>query len=193
MSNTQAPNGFQYTRRLDGASPNDATNVYPILYTQSDKMGFGDPVILVGGYIDKWSSGLATGVFQGCTYTDSIQGTVFSKAWFAPSTAVSGSSFATVCDDPMAVFTVQVGNSTTAGVVGTQVGLNASPGGVGTPNASTGISVAYLDYATVSTTSTLPFRIVGLGLSPTNDVASPYDYAQVVLNNQSYKVGVVGA
>lgn len=192
MSNTSAPNGFQYTRRLDGAVPNDATNTYQILYSQTDKMGWGDPVILVGGYLDKWASGLATGIFQGCTYVDSVNGITYSKAWFAPTTAVSGTVTAKVCDDPMAVFTVQVGNSTSAGVVNAQIGFNAAPGGVGTPNAQTGISVAYLDYATVSTTSTLPFKIVGLGLLPTNDVTAAYDYVQVILNNQSYKLGTTG-
>jgi hypothetical protein len=192
MSNTSAPNGFTYMRRLDGAEPNDASNKYPILYTQTDKMGYGDPVILVGGYLDIWASGLATGIFRGCEYVDSSIGFTWSKAWTTPSTAVSGTVYGYICDDPMAVFQVQVGGSTTTGVVFTQVGLNASPGGVGAPNTS-GISVAYLDETTVSTTSTLPFRIVGLGTSVTNDALSAYDYVQVVLNNSSYKVGVVGA
>ena len=193
MSNTQAPNGFSYMRRLDGAEPNDATNLYPILYTYNSNIGSGDPVILTGGYVQKWSSGAVTGIFRGCTYVDSINGQQYSKAWLQPSTAVSGSVYAIVNDDPMAVFQVQVGGSTTSGVVATQVGLNASPAGVGSPNSSTGISVAYLDYTTVSTTSTLPFRIVGLGTSPTNDATAAYDWVQVVMNSQAYKVGVTGA
>ncbi len=192
MSNTSAPNGFKYMRRLDGAEPNDASNQYPILYTQTDKMGYGDPVILVGGYLDIWASGSVTGIFQGCQYVDSTNGFTYSKAWTTPSTAVSGTVVGIVNDDPMAVFQVQVGNSTTAGIVFTQVGLNISPGGVGAPN-SAGISVAYADYATVSTTLTLPFRIVGLGTSVTNDATAAYDYIQVIMNGSSYKTGVVGA
>ncbi len=192
MANTQAPNGFNYVRRLDGAEPNDASNRFPILYTETSKMGYGDPVILTGGYLDIWASGSVHGIFQGCTYVDSTNGYTLSKAWTTPSTAVSGTVYGIVCDDPMAVFNVQVGGSTTTGVVFTQVNLNVSPAGMGAPNAA-GISVAYADVTTVSTTLTLPFRIVGFGTSPLNDTTAAYDTIQVVMNGQSYKTGVVGA
>lgn len=191
MSNTSAPNGLTYMFPLNGTEPNIATRRAPILYTNPNSIGYGDPVIQSGGYIDKWSSGVMTGVFYGCEYTDSTYGWVISKAWTAPSTAVSGSVEAIISVDNTAVFQIQAGNSSTTGVTIAQVGLNAAFGSVGAP--SSGNSTAYLDVTTISTTSTLPVKIVGFGTSPTNDVNSAYNWVQVIMNNQSYNLGTTGA
>ncbi len=187
MSNTQAPNGFVWERRIDGAEPNCAFNMYPILYTESSQIGFGDPVLLnSSGYLDIAANGtLMLGIFIGCEYIDSINGKQYQKAWTAPSTAVIGTVYGKVIDDPRAVFVAQAGASTSTGITSLDLGSNIEFAGAGTPN-SAGISVAYLNVTTISTTNTLAFRIVGLGKSPKNDVTAAYDYAEVMMNYQAY-------
>lgn len=189
MSNTQAPNGFSQLGLYTGSAPNYAINSYPLAYNNTHIIGFGDPVEqLSSGFIDlaNGSTSLILGIFQGCQYFDTAQNkVVYNNQWPAPSTASSGTVIAKIIDDPNATFVVQTGGTVPA-LTQADVGLNATYGGAGAPNALSGISTAYLDASTKNTTNTLAFRIMGLGQKVDNDVTSNYDWVIVKMNYQAY-------
>lgn len=193
MTNTLAPFGFRYVSRVDGGEPNYAITNRPIASTNTNKIGFGDPVktgavgaTFLQGYIDIAATGAQmTGIFIGCSYVDSVLGYVERPAWTAPSTAVAGSVMAKYIPDADAMFEAQVGNLTTP-LTQANIGNNANFGGAGTPNTLSGISIAYIDGATIATTNSLNFRIVGFGPGVNNDPTSANPVVQVILNNSDY-------
>lgn len=94
-----------------------------------------------------------------------------------------------ICDDPDAQFVVQSDNTAIGfGSIGQNVATV-----LGTPNSTTQFSTAAVGQSTVSTTNTLPFRIVGLlsqSASPgTNgtDNSNPYNRVIVAPNNWDRK------
>ena len=190
MSNTNAPYGFQQSSTITGASPNYSVVHRQIASNNTNKIGSGDVVIeLSTGYIDiaLSTSNPVLGVFNGVSYYDTaLQTVVRSQAWFAPTTALSGSISAAIIVDPQGTYKVQSGGSSTTGVTLANVGLNATFGGQGNPVNGSGISQAYLDVTTISTTNSLPFRIVGFGAAPNNDTTSAYDTVIVKINTQTY-------
>ncbi len=191
MSNNNAPNGFSFVRNFVSASPTYQTGVYQIASNNSHSFGKGDVVqILSTGYIDRSQTSDTDflGILDRVEYYDSSQNKkIFSNAWLAPSSALAGSCIAYVIEDPNAVFGVQSGNGGPVTIA--SVGNNINFGGNAAPNTSTGISVAYADFATLATTNTLPFRIVAvpqnLGSVPTqnapinNDSTTVYNYIEV--------------
>lgn len=194
MSNNNSPSGFSFVSNVAAASPTYQRAERQVAYNDTYSFGKGDVVSsLSTGYITKWVSGQAFGVLDGVEYYDStLNKKVFAPAWLAPSSALAGSVLAYVNNDLNSLFQVQSGNGGPVLIAGT--GLNISPGGNGAPNTSTGISIAYADYATIATTNTLPFRIVdvpqnaGNGASLTNclignDSTSAYNLIYVRLNN----------
>lgn len=190
MANTQAPFGFQQSSTLTGASPNYAVVHRQIASNNANKIGRGDPVIeLSNGYIDiaLSTSSPILGIFDGLEYYDtSQQKTLWQPSWQGQTTGLSGSIKAAVVVDPQGTYAIQAGNSSTTGVTLANIGNNATFGGQGAPTTGSGVSVAYLDVATISTTNTLPLRIVGLGGSPSNDTTAAYDTVIVKLNTQTY-------
>ena len=190
MSNINAPYGFQQSSTITGASPNYVVLERQIASNNTHQIGNGDPVIeLSTGYIDYAlsTSTIILGVFNGCKYYDtSQQKTIWSPYWTGASTALSGSITAYVIVDPQATYKVQAGNSSTTGVTLANIGLNATFGGQGSPVAGSGVSQAFLDVTTISTTNTLPFRIVGYAQTPNNDSTSAYSSVIVKINTQSY-------
>lgn len=190
MSNTQGPFGFQQESTLTGASPNYAVVIRQISSGNTHQIGRGDPVIeLSTGYIDYAlsTSTIVLGVFDGCSYYDtSQQKTIYSNYWTGATTALSGSVTAKIIVDPQGTYKVQAGGSSTTAVTLANIGLNATFGGQGNPVAGSGLSQAYLDVTTISTTNTLPFRIVGFSGNPLNDSTSAYSTVLVKINTQSY-------
>jgi hypothetical protein len=190
MSNVQAPFGFQQTSTLTGASPNYAVVHRQISSGNTNKIGRGDPVIeLSNGYIDiaLSTSNPILGIFDGLEYYDtSQQKTLWQPSWQGQTTGLSGSILAAVVVDPQGTYRIQAGGSSTTGVTLANIGNNATFGGQGAPATGSGISVAYLDVTTISTTNTLPLRIVGLSGAPNNDTTSAYDTVIVKLNTQTY-------
>lgn len=195
MSNQNSPQGFQFVRNRVTASPTYQRSTYQIASTNSNSIGKGDVVIaLSSGYIDIATTGdhaVLLGVFDGCEYYDSAQNKkIFSNGWLAPSNALAGSCIAYINSDINSIFGVQSGNG--GPVTQASVFKNASMGGNGAPNTSTGISTAYLDFATINTTATLLFRIEAvpqnLGGAPTqnapinNDSTSEFNYVEVSMN-----------
>lgn len=181
MANNNAPFGFQVERNIQGASANFAINSYRISTANTHSFGVGDPVTLLStGYIDR---SVATdspiqGIFLGCQYYDTLQARwQFQPAWQAPTTSVAP-VIAMVMDDRSQVLKVQ---SSGAVITQASVGLNATFTGGGAPNTLTGISTAALDATSLSTTNTLPFRVVGLSEQAGNDNTASYNLVEVIM------------
>ena len=190
MSNTQAPFGLQQSSTITGASPNYAVVHRQISSANTNKIARGDAVIeLSTGYIDiaLSTSNPILGIFDGVQYYDtSLQKTQWLPAWYGVTTGLSGSILAAVIVDSQSTYRIQAGNSSTTGVTFANIGLNATFGGQGNPVNGSGVSQAYLDVATISTTNTLPLRIIGFSAAPNNDITSAYDTVLVKINTQTY-------
>lgn len=185
MANTQGPWGFRPVRRFDGASPTYGFTAYNIAYNNTNKIARGDPVLLnTSGLIDILAPGTTAiyGVFMGCEYINPAGGIAspWNNQWSAPS-GLPATTVVTayVCDDPRVVFEAQAGQSSTVPIAQTDVGSNAQFAGQGAPN-TWGGSVAYI--SSVATTSTFPFRIIGLSQKIGNDNASAYNTVEVMFN-----------
>lgn len=182
MANTNAPFGFRQYRGL-GSAPTYEQSVRLVKSDNTTAIYFGDPVSnLNTGYISRATAGTAqiAGIFAGCKYLSTSQKRiVWSNYW--PGADASADVEAYLIDDPNAQFLVQAGG-TAIGLadVGLYVQFN-----LGTGNANTGISGAFIESPAV--TATLPFRIVGFDVDPPGsngtDIASAYNYVIVGFNN----------
>ena len=189
MANTFAPFGFRASRNRGGAVPNYAIpQTKPILYTNTNKIYWGDPVqITTAGYIDTLAVGSSTyyGIFQGCQFVDSSLGPVKQAWWDGRSTAVSGSIEAFVNTDPDALWEVQTGPSNASvGITFANIEQNVQFAyGTGSQTVG-GISGAYIDTGTSpANTATLPFRVMNLSLLPNNDNTLAFNIIEVRFNN----------
>lgn len=204
MANVFSPNGFQPLKRRDGASWTSSQNAALIAAANSHKFFFGDPVVLLNtGYIDRVAIGSIPtqgtfGIFVGCKYLSTALGrTQWSNQFPGGDTTVDVEAY--IIDDPMVVFSCWVGTgaSSAAGgpVVQASIGNNAN-WQIGTGNTLSGLSGAYLDFASVATTNTLPLTIVGMITDPPTvngrDNTTAGNMCQVVLNQQTFKVGTTG-
>jgi hypothetical protein len=197
MANTNAPFGFrQYSGT--GSAPTYEQNVRYIASSNTTAIYFGDAVIpLTTGYIGQATASTVRveGIFAGCKYVSTSQKrTVWSNYW--PGSDATGDVEAYIIDDPNAKFLVQSSDSGgTAAVTFANVGeyINLA---VGTGNTATGISGMTVNVATLNTTVTLPFRIVGLVTSPPGaegtDTATEYNQVIVAFNNASTRTNGAG-
>lgn len=189
MSNTQAPYGFRATRRIDGAAPNYAMMPARLVAQAATfVIGAGDIASsLTTGYISLCASTAtqAHGIFQGCQYYDTnFQQWQFRN--YLPGTQTSNADItAFTISDVKQVFEAQ---SNGAAITTPQIQLNCTwiTASNGAPNTYSGISTAAIDPASVSTTNTLQFRIVGLGQSVGNDNTSSFNTVEVILNAADY-------
>jgi len=198
MANTNAPFGFrQYSGT--GSAPTYEQNVRYIASNNTTAIFFGDAVIpLTSGYIGQATASTVRveGIFAGCKYVSiSQKRTVWSNYWAGNGDA-NGDIEAYIIDDPNAKFLVQSSDSGgTAAVTFANVGeyINLA---VGTGNTATGISGMTVNVATLATTVTLPFRIVGLVTSPPGaegtDTATEYNQVIVAFNNASTRTNGAG-
>lgn len=187
MANPTGGNGFQQTRHFLNAAGNYQVNARTIAYNYGTAIGFGDVVKpLNDGTIGRATAGDTPieGIFMGCMYTNpsAPQGSqvTFLKNW--PGVSLGNSSLtvtAFVCNDPYAVFTVRA--SSTA-ITTASIGLNATFVANAVSSAS-GLSTETLDSTSVATTSTLPFRIVGLSQLVNNDNTLANNLVEVVMNS----------
>jgi hypothetical protein len=182
MANTNAPFGFREYRGM-GSGPTYEQSVRLIKSDNTTAVYFGDPVSnLNTGYITRATAGTAqiSGIFAGCKYLSTSQKrTVWSNYW--PGSDASADVEAYIIDAPNAQFIVQAGG-TAIGLA--DMGLNIQFN-LGTGNAATGISGAYVESPAV--TATLPFRIIGFVESPPGangtDITSAYNQIIVGFNN----------
>jgi hypothetical protein len=158
MANTNAPNGFQYFGRLEGGSPTAGLTRQFVSSGDTSSLGYGDPVSYnTSGFITAATAGTTqlAGIFYGCEYTSTtLQKKVWLNYW-AGSGSTSNVS-AKVCTDPDAMFIAQSDNTA---IASTSIGLNINFV-AGTPNSTTQFSTVAVGQSTISTTSTLPFRII---------------------------------
>jgi len=187
MSNTQAPFGFQPTRRVDGAAPNYAMMPAGLAATAATfVVGQGDVLqSLSTGYLSLCASTAtaAFGIFQGCEYYDTV-GQTWRFTNYLPGTQTTNADYKIFgISDVKQVFEVQ---SNGAAITQPQIWLNATFTGNGAPNSYSGISTAALDPATISTNSAFQFRIVGLGQGVSNDNTASFNTVEVVLNNADF-------
>lgn len=182
MANTNSPFGFRQYRGI-GSAPTFEQSVRKIASGDGTAIYFGDPVSNVNtGYITRATAGTAqiAGIFAGCKYLSTSQKrTTWSNYW--PGSDANGDVEAYIIDDPNAQFVVQSGS---VGVVFADMGLYVQFN-LGTGNANTGISGAYVESPAV--TATLPFRIIGFIQDPPGangaDIATPYNQVIVGFNN----------
>ena len=106
MTNINNPYGFI------PVTPNARQNAYTILTGYSTTINLGDPVVMTGtglGALAEVNIGVAsspiTGVFAGCSYTDSNGQFQESLKWPASTTATNIIAF--VYDDPFTEFRIQ--------------------------------------------------------------------------------------
>ena len=189
MANTYAPFGFrQYSGT--GSDPTYEQVAMAIKSDYTTAIFFGDAVLQdANGYITRAGDAPTTqlaGVFVGCQYLSvSQKRTVWSNYW--PGSDNNGDIVAYVINDPNAKFVAQAASALniTQADVGASISLAGGSGG----NTANGISGMYLN--TVGTSSTAPFRIVGLVTAPPGsngtDTASNANYAIVAFLNVSTK------
>lgn len=164
MANTNAPFGFQpYFPTQGGATPSFGLERRKILNSYATKIHRGQPVVSLGtGYINILTPGTTqmAGIFWGVSYySTAAKRPVWSPYWPA-GTPTTVDAEALIITDPNILFVVQ---STGASVPITfaDIGANAQFT-AGTGNDATGLSTATLNDAGITTTATLPFRIVDL-------------------------------
>lgn len=185
-TNTAAPNGLSFVRNRITASPTFQPSIKLIKNGYASNIGIGDLVITLTG-ASKGFVGISTGVesaqlgvFAGITsppqgtygqpgavgdgvYDTNMGAMNYGRngAYVSTITPPTGVNVgAKVIDDPFAVFRAQmIGGAWTDDLMGQNINFTAATNGV--PNAS-GVSILSLDFASIATTNTLPFRIVGL-------------------------------
>lgn len=194
MANTFAPFGFAQDSGT-GSAPTYEMVTRQVALT-AGAIYSGDPVTsLSDGTIAQSTAGTTqiAGIFYGCKYVSAALGReVWSPYWPGSGSALAGTTVeAYIVNDPNAQFVVQSGNAGTAvGLADVGANINFA---VGTGSALTGRSGAYANQATISpTTTTLPFRIVGLVTSPPGangtDTASNGNWIYVAFNNVDTRV-----
>lgn len=195
MANTQATFGFKHTGFLSGGAPDFQLSTYALQSSNATKIGFGDPVVLgaatsANPYIVQGTGALATtqpvvGIFQGCEYIPSGGGTVAWSPFWPGASAVDAVAY--VLDAPNAKFLVAtLATALTSANVG-QV-INFTTGACSTTGG--GFSIATVDQSTATstgtTTSVLPFRVLGLypGVGNGSDPTTNFNWVTVGFNFQ---------
>ncbi len=193
---TNAANGFQPLRLINGAAWTGATNSYPITSTYATALFRGDPLAqLNDGTVGVGVAGATcVGVFWGCKYIDSTGTPKFMSYWPGNPGVLTGSTVeALVIDDPAVVYSIQETDASAA--AGTPLALadvNLNANFLYTAGSTaTGTSAVSLNNASENTTSTLNCKIIGLDPRTGNAVGSFANWL-VLLNNQSYRTGVAG-
>lgn len=204
MANTQFQFGFQPYGIATGKAPNFALRRRTIAYNYGTALFRGDPVASNNaGNIVAVSSQTAplAGIFWGCEYTTNAPLTALPvKSRYWPGVALSSSSLvvtAYIIDDPDELFLAASLGSTAAisqANIMNNVQWAAGSGG----NTATGTSSYVIDDGNITTTATLPFKIMDLystyavpGVNGA-DNTTIYNWAVVKMNNVDRAAGTVG-
>ena len=194
---TNAPNGFQPVKKLDGSAWTGATNPYQIANTYATALFRGDPVTILAadGTLGVGVAGATcVGVFWGVKYTDSTGVVKFMNYWPGNPGVLTGSVVeALVIDDPNTVFSIQETNA--SGAAGTPLALSDRGLNINflytAGSTSTGSSAVSINNASEADTNTLNCKILQLDPTPGNAVGAFANW-HVVFNNHLYKGGVTG-
>lgn len=192
MANTNAPFGFKVIGNSGGAAPNFENRVFKVASNDTQAIYFGDPVKLLNtGYIAQWTASTAVsqlaGIFVGCKYYNTSVGQIRNSPYW-PGANASGEVEAYVIPCLFGAgapqFVVQgSGTAFTQADVGQNIdvalGTGSTVGGC--------FSGATVDYGTLGTAATLPFRImrlwsdIAVSGSPGTEAAS-YNWVVVSAN-----------
>lgn len=192
MANTNAPFGFRYFGRLEGGSPTAGLSTRSVASTYNTSIFQGDPVIsLSTGYLAAATTGTSQvyGIAYNFEYLNTaVRQNIFASYWGGTANAGSNCSVG-ACADTDALFLVQSnGTAITFADIGNNIGYATGSG-----STVTGLSAYTVDQGTIGTTSTLPFRIVGLYSqyappgTPGADDTTAYNQIVVTFNNQDFK------
>lgn len=202
MANTQVTFGFQPYGINAGRPPNFGLRRRSLAYNYGSTLFRGDPVASdANGNIVRVSSqsGVVSGIFWGVQYYDPTQKITFqSKYWSAPTNLTSTQVVnAWVYDDPEQLFiAASTGGSRALALtdVMNNIQWNAGSGG----STTSGISSYTVDDAHVTTTNTLPFKIMDLYSTYAtpgangSDNTTVYNWAIVKMNNTDRIPGQTG-
>lgn len=162
-----APYGLKPVNLLGGQVFAGATRELPIQYGYATDIFYGDFVRLTRGTIARAAittsgTGIITGIFLGCTYTDPVtKQKRFSQYW--PAGTLAGDCLAYVSDDPDTVFKAAVVSGTTVMASGSIAMLGQNYSMVdNTGSVNTGNSANALLYSATLTTAAFPCRVVGV-------------------------------
>ena len=190
-ANVLAPRGLQYSRNNFAAAPNYQGNLDYIKAAYSSAIAIGDVVktgtggdlgyVVISDAVDTSNLGVFAGVLP--FYNPTIQATFhgLNGSWPA-STAANGDVPCLVTSDPGAEFIAQVnGGVYDQSWRGKNIGFVDASNGA--PNFA-GQSTLVLDYASLNTTNTLPFRVLGVAGLPggPQDPANTYPWIIVKMN-----------
>lgn len=190
MANVSRTLGFRPVKFMSGAPWNGQAHMYCIPASDSTACSVGDLVKITGAadaegvaIVARCSSDSdkPVGVIVGFTYDKTYESQIHRTA--------STLRYALVVDDPDVMFEVQA--SGTFGYA-TDPGLNCGVTYTAV-STSTGASNMVLDLSTKATTSTLPFRIMGVQPAPINDLSDTSNVKVVgVINNHQFKTAITG-
>lgn len=191
MANSNTPFGFsQYSG--NGSAPTYEQVAVQIAYNAS-AIYYGDPVepdangLVIRGDGTTAAAGIA-GIFVGCKYLSvSQKRVVWSNYWPGSDVASTSVVEGYIINDPNAKFLVQTGSTAaTQSTVNLLIGYD-----IGTGNANSGISGAFVDVTTAAAgTTTLPFRVLSLVVDPPGSPgteAGAYNRVIVAFNNVTTK------
>ena len=197
MGNTTRINGFRPVKHLNGSPYNGQANVYYVA-SAADEILAGD-IVKHGSSADAYgnpSADLATtevpiGVVVGVMHTKwqpAGNMTTGATALDTPASsqiAAGAAGYILVADSPDVVMEVETSNGTAAV---TDVGLNATLANAARTSA-TATSPATIDVGTISTTSTLNFKLLGFSQKVGNEVGAS---AKVLVMFNRHQLGSVG-
>ena len=199
MANTNSPFGFRWHGLSgDPVTPASGLVTVKVASTNTGVFGEGDPVLrLSTGYVTAFTRTTVVsqlvGIFQSCEYYSTSQGRqVYKNYW--PGSDATGDVLVHVnpCSGSVTPrFLVQSSGATaiTFGNVGINVDIAAGTSTAGTVTGGFYRSACTIDLlANVTTTSTTPFRIIGLWSdysppgAPGSDNTTPYNWVIVEAN-----------
>jgi hypothetical protein len=188
VANTSRINGFRPTKHpLSGQF--FASNWYTVPASDATALYVGDPVKLAtGGDATTGTKLQVTRAAAG----DAIVGVVIGVGVNRLNLNIDGQvrpastlQDVLVCDDPKAIFEVEESNGT---LTAANIGKNINHA-VGTPSATMARSGATIDVATLATTATLTFKMLGFTTRFDNDFTSASAKVLVAVNNHQFNSG----
>ncbi len=191
MANTTGFLGFKHIGFLPGYAPDYQLQALTVGSGNATSIYRGDPVVFSSGVIVAATStaNAVHGVMDGATYISNGQ-----QTW-TPYCPASTTATVYIISAPGAMFLAQ---TLTTAIVTSSINKNVGFAvGSGTTNGG-GFSGYTIDQATAGTTSTLPFRVVGLysSIAPSSvngtDNTSNNNIAVVTFNNQDFHAGQTG-
>jgi hypothetical protein len=156
-----------------------STRHFSIASAYGVTIGFGDPVKIVAGNVEK-DVGTATatpvGIFLGCSYTDPVFGKTFRQSFTAGTVATDIRAY--VADDPDILFKVAIASAgappvmatVTRSAIGKNLSLVQNAVNVATGNSQVSAN-------TPATANTLPLRVVDVVLET---AVTPGNFSEVI-------------